>query len=51
MMPSFLVVKKGDVAGTTITLVGDYAHDCIITPFAALPAFEAQIRCSVVLLN
>ena len=39
-MPSFLVAK-GNVAGTT-TLVGDYAHDWVITPFAALPAFEAH---------
>ena len=36
--PSFLVAKSVD----TTALVGDYAHDWRITPFVALPAFEAH---------
>ena len=41
--PSFLVAKSVDATGTTTTaLVGDYAHDWRITPFVALPAFEAH---------
>ena len=36
--PSFLVAKSVDATA----LVGDYAHDWRITPFVALPAFEAH---------